>query len=70
MQLGGKNARKTLKLLAQHGPDSVNLVVNGTLKPGPQAGTWVIAEASFQTFVKQPPETASGTASNLTQPPK
>ena len=54
VHLSGKNARKTLKLLAQHGAANVNLVVNGTLKPGPQAGTWMVAEASFQTFIKPP----------------
>ena len=78
VHLSGKNARKTLKLLAQHGPDGVNLVVNGTLKPGPQAGTWMVAEASFQSFVKSQATPGAGTsaaedtgtATNLTHPPK
>ena len=73
VHLSGKNARKTMKLLAQHGPTNVNLVVNGTLKPGPQAGTWMVAEASFQTFIKPQPSDATpdtGTAPGLTQPPK
>ena len=52
VHLSSKNARKTLKLLAQHGADSINLVINGVLKPGVAHGTWMIAEASFQTFVK------------------
>ena len=70
-----------MKLLAQHGPGNINLVVNGNLRPGPQAETWMVAEASFQTFIKPQPSdatpntpgaaSASGTgASNLTQPPK
>ena len=81
VHLSGKNARKTMKLLAQHGPGNINLVVNGNLRPGPQAETWMVAEASFQTFIKPQPSdatpntpgaaSASGTgASNLTQPPK
>ena len=81
VHLSGKNARKTTKLIAQHGADSVNLVINGNLKPGPN-GTWLITEASFQTFIKTQAAPGSGpdksgtsateaaTASNLTQPPK
>ena len=71
IQLGGKNARKTLKLLAQHGPDGISLVINGSLKPGPN-GTWLITDASFQSFVKNTPapESTPGTASHQSQPPK
>jgi hypothetical protein len=66
--LSGKNARKTLKTVAQHGAENVNLVINGVLKPGAQGG-WVVAEASFQVFVKSAP-TEAAPASNLTRPPQ
>ena len=66
--LSGKNARKTLKTVAQHGAENVNMVVNGVLKPGAQGG-WVVAEASFQVFVKSAP-TEAAPASNLISPPQ
>lgn len=32
--LNGKSARRALKLINEHGPDGVNLIVQGVLKPG------------------------------------
>ena len=66
--LSGKNARKTLKTVAQHGAENVNMVVNGVLKPGVQGG-WIVDSASFQVFVKSAP-TEAAPASNLTSPPQ
>jgi hypothetical protein len=66
--LSGKNARKTLKTVAQHGAENVNLVINGVLKPGALGG-WVVDSASFQVFVKSAP-TEAAPVSNSINPPQ
>jgi hypothetical protein len=36
--LNGKSVRRALKAIAEHGPDGVNAIIQGNLKPGPSPG--------------------------------
>jgi hypothetical protein len=36
--LNGKSVRRALKVIAEHGPDGVNALLQGNLKPSPTAG--------------------------------
>jgi hypothetical protein len=36
--LNGKSVRRALKVIAEHGPENVNVVLQGTLKPAAAAG--------------------------------
>jgi hypothetical protein len=52
-KLNGKNLRKNLRLIAEHGPDSVAVVLQGTLRPPAGAGgPYVLESAGLQVNVK------------------
>jgi hypothetical protein len=52
-KLNGKNLRKNLRLIAEQGPDSVAVVLQGTLKPPAGAGgPYVLESAGLQVNVK------------------
>jgi hypothetical protein len=46
--LNGKSVRRALKTIAEHGPDDVNVVLQGTLKgPAQPGGPLVLADAGM-----------------------
>jgi hypothetical protein len=54
--LNGKSVRKVLKLIAEHGPDGVNVVLQGILKPPARAGDTCTLECpGLSATVKTPP---------------
>jgi hypothetical protein len=54
-RLNGKNYRKLLKQVAEHGAGNVAIVLQGVLRPPAAAGgPFVLAEAGFQVNVKAP----------------
>ena len=53
-RLNGKNYRKMLKTVAEHGADSVVIVLQGNLRPGSTPGTLTLESAGFQVNVKAP----------------
>ena len=54
-RLNGKNYRKMLKQIAEHGPGNVVVVLQGTLRPpAPPGGPLVLDSAGFQVNVKTP----------------
>jgi hypothetical protein len=71
VQLAGKSTRKALRVLATTDPSTVAVTLNGVLKPGIKTGTFMIVEASLQTFTKNPGATAHVSAhpdAQVTQP--
>jgi hypothetical protein len=61
-KLNGKNYRKMLKQVAQHGADRVAVALQGVLRPPSEAGgPFVLEGAGFQAVVKAaPPQPAAG----------
>ena len=54
-RLNGKNYRKLLKQVAEHGAGNVAIVLQGVLRPPAAAGgPFVLAEAGFQVNIKTP----------------
>ena len=53
-RINGKNYRKMLKTVAEHGADSVVIVLQGNLRPGSRPGTLTLESAGFQVNVKAP----------------
>lgn len=54
-RLNGKNLRKNLKLIAEHGSENVAVILQGTLKsPGGDGGPFVLEGAGLQVNVKTP----------------
>jgi hypothetical protein len=54
-QLNGKNYRKMLKTIAEHGAGNVAVVLQGVLRPpAAQGGAYVLEGAGFQVNVKTP----------------
>jgi uncharacterized protein YfaQ (DUF2300 family) len=65
-KLNGKNLRKNLRLIAEHGPDSVAVVLQGTLRAGTGPGEPLMLEsAGLQVSVKtlKPDATQEGAES-------
>jgi hypothetical protein len=61
-RLNGRNYRKLLKQVAEHGADRVAVALQGVLRPPAAAGgPFVLEGAGFQAVVKAaPPQTAAG----------
>ena len=54
-KLNGKNYRKMLKNIAEHGAGNVAVVLQGVLRPpAAQGGTFVLEGAGFQVNIKTP----------------
>jgi hypothetical protein len=54
-KLNGKNYRKMLKQIAEHGAENVAVVLQGVLRPpAAPGGPFVLAEAGFQVNLKTP----------------
>jgi hypothetical protein len=54
-QLNGKNYRKLLKTIAEHGAGNVAVVLQGVLRPpAAQGGPFVLEGAGFQVNIKMP----------------
>jgi hypothetical protein len=54
-KLNGKNYRKILKTVAEHGASNVAVVLQGVLRPpAAQGGAFVLEGAGFQVNVKTP----------------
>ncbi len=61
-KLNGKNYRKLLKQVAEHGPGNVAVALQGVLRPPAESGgPFVLEGAGFQAVVKapRPPEPGS-----------
>jgi len=57
-KLNGKNYRKMLKNIAEHGAGNVAVVLQGVLRPpAAQGGTFVLEGAGFQVNIKTPQPT-------------
>ena len=70
-RLNGKNYRKMLKTIAEHGKDNVVVVLQGLMRD--QGGKLYLEGAGFQVNVKSPPpvparQAAENAASNLSAP--
>jgi hypothetical protein len=61
-RLNGKNYRKLLKQVAEHGADRVAVALQGVLRPPAEVGgPFVLEGAGFQAVVKAaPPQPATG----------
>src|SRR3954447_12268942 len=61
-KLNGKNYRKLIKQVAEHGADRVAVALQGVLRPPAAAGgPFVLEGAGFQAVVKAaPPQAAAG----------
>jgi hypothetical protein len=53
VQLNGKTCRKALKQLAECGVDNASALIQGTLVPGPESGTWAVTGGGLQIFDKR-----------------
>jgi hypothetical protein len=53
-RINGKNYRKMLRTVAEHGQDQVAIVLQGNLRPGSKPGTLTLESAGFQVNVKAP----------------
>jgi hypothetical protein len=54
-RINGKNYRKMLKTIAEHGADAVAVVLQGVLRPpADQGGTYLLEGAGFQVNIKTP----------------
>src|SRR4051812_50016998 len=55
-KINGKNYRKLLKQVAEHGPDRMAVALQGTLRPpAAPGGPFLLESAGFQAVVKAPP---------------
>ena len=60
-RLNGKNYRKMLKQIAEHGADNMAVALQGVLRPPPVPGDpFVLEGAGFQAVVKTPRPAESG----------
>jgi hypothetical protein len=61
--LNGKSVRKILRLIAEHGADSVNVVLQGTMKPqNGREGRYLLEAAGLSATIKTPkPEAPAAT---------
>jgi hypothetical protein len=60
-KINGKNYRKMLKQIAEHGPDNMAVALQGVLRPPPAPGEpFVLEGAGFQAVVKTPRPAESG----------
>ncbi len=60
-RLNGKNYRKLLKQVAEHGAGNVAVALQGVLRsPASPGGPFVLEGAGFQSFVKAPRPAAEG----------
>jgi hypothetical protein len=59
-KINGKNYRKLMKQVAEHGPDRMAVALQGTLRPPASAGgPFLLESAGFQAVVKaEPPRPA------------
>src|SRR3954447_10145059 len=54
-RLNGKNVRKLLKQVAEHGPENMAIALQGVLRaPAAAGGPFVLEGAGFQAVVKAP----------------
>jgi hypothetical protein len=54
-KINGKNYRKMLKAITEHGADNVAVVLQGVLRPSAaRGGTFVLEGAGFQVNIKTP----------------
>jgi hypothetical protein len=60
--LNGKFVRRALKVIAEHGPENVNVVLQGTLKPAAAAGDPFVLEGAG--LVATPKVAKAETSSN------
>ena len=60
--LNGKSVRRALKMIAEHGPDGVNALLQGNLKPGAtEGGPYILDTAGLAVTPKvSKPEAAGG----------
>jgi len=59
VKLNGKNFRKLIKSIAEHGPDAVSIVLQGTLRPSTGQGRpFTLEGAGFQANLKDKPATS------------
>src|SRR5512135_1503176 len=68
-RLNGKNYRKMLKNIAEHGADNVVVVLQGVMRD--QGGKFYLEGAGFQVNVKSPPpapQASANAASSLSVP--
>jgi hypothetical protein len=68
-RLNGKNYRKMLKNIAEHGADNVAVVLQGVMRD--QGGKFYLEGAGFQVNVKSPPpapQASANAASSLSVP--
>jgi hypothetical protein len=68
-RLNGKNYRKMLKNIAEHGKDNVAVVLQGVMRD--QGGKFYLEGAGFQVNVKSPPpapQASANAASSLSVP--
>jgi hypothetical protein len=54
-QLNGKSLRRALKQVAELGPDTVNVMLQGNLKPGGEGGMLVLDSAGITVMPRTPP---------------
>jgi hypothetical protein len=67
--LNGKSVRRALKVIAEHGPEHVNVVLQGNLKAPTQAGEAFILDAAGLTATpKQPVPKPAPTGQQETAP--
>ena len=60
-KINGKNYRKMLKQIAEHGADNMAVALQGVLRPPPAPGDpFVLEGAGFQAVVKAPRPAESG----------
>ena len=60
-KINGKNYRKMLKQIAEHGADNLAVALQGVLRPPPAPGDpFVLEGAGFQAVVKTPRPAESG----------
>jgi hypothetical protein len=63
--LNGKSVRRALKVVAEHGPDNVNAVLQGNLKPGASpGGPYILDTAGLTVTPKVAKPEAGGAAPN------
>jgi hypothetical protein len=53
--VNGKSVRKALKLIAEHGPDGVVVLLQGNLCPGTEPGSFILDAAGLSCTPKTPP---------------
>ena len=59
--LNGKSVRRALKVVAEHGPDGINALLQGNLKPAPTAGDpYILDTAGLTVTPKVAKPEASG----------